>query len=109
MAGQIQQLLFANCQLTNSEAQCMGALQALLTSTGNKHLAFLLQASDSKLTAAVTTAMIRDFSWTDITYLLYKNNVSWKYYLFPGPERTQPRSLSAGTILADFTTTCSLR
>ena len=27
------------------------------------------------------------FSWTDLTYLLYKNNVSWTYYVAPG---TQP-------------------
>jgi phospholipase C len=27
------------------------------------------------------------YSWTDLTYLLYKNNVSWTYYVAPG---TQP-------------------
>ena len=28
-----------------------------------------------------------DYAWTDITYLLHKNNVSWGYYVAPG---TQP-------------------
>ncbi len=27
------------------------------------------------------------YSWTDLTYLLYKNNISWAYYVAPG---TQP-------------------
>jgi phospholipase C len=28
-----------------------------------------------------------DYAWTDLTYLLHKNSVSWGYYIFPG---TQP-------------------
>lgn len=27
-----------------------------------------------------------DYAWTDLTYLLYKNNVSWAYYLSEGQE-----------------------
>ena len=27
-----------------------------------------------------------DYAWTDLTYLLYKNNVSWAYYLSAGSE-----------------------
>ena len=27
-----------------------------------------------------------EFAWTDITYLLYKANVSWRYYVFTGDE-----------------------
>jgi phospholipase C len=30
---------------------------------------------------------IPDYAWTDITYLLHKHNVSWRYYVFSG---TQP-------------------
>ena len=29
----------------------------------------------------------RDFAWTSLTYLLYKNNISWRYYVAEG---TQP-------------------
>jgi phospholipase C len=31
--------------------------------------------------------VIPDYAWTDLTYLLFKNNVSWKYYVQTG---TQP-------------------
>jgi phospholipase C len=27
-----------------------------------------------------------DYAWTDLTYLLHKNNVSWAYYVAPGTE-----------------------
>ena len=30
---------------------------------------------------------IPDYAWTDVTYLLHKHNVSWRYYVFSG---TQP-------------------
>jgi Phospholipase C len=29
---------------------------------------------------------IPDYAWTDLTYLLFKNKVSWKYYIQAGPE-----------------------
>lgn len=31
-------------------------------------------------------AGLLDYAWTDLTYLLYKNNVSWAYYLSDGSE-----------------------
>jgi phospholipase C len=86
MAQQVQQVMFANCQLNNSQSRCMNALQALATSTGNTNLATLLKLPHGRLTDAVTMAMLNHYAWTDLTYLLYKNSVSWKYYLFPGPE-----------------------
>jgi phospholipase C len=27
-----------------------------------------------------------DYAWTDLTYLLHKHRVSWRYYVFPGAE-----------------------
>lgn len=27
-----------------------------------------------------------DYAWTDLTYLLHKNNISWRYYVFNGTE-----------------------
>jgi phospholipase C len=27
-----------------------------------------------------------DYAWTDLTYLLHKNNVSWRYYVFTGAQ-----------------------
>jgi phospholipase C len=32
------------------------------------------------------TGASTDYAWTDLTYLLYKNNVSWAYYLTEGTE-----------------------
>jgi phospholipase C len=29
---------------------------------------------------------IPDYAWTDLTYLLHKNHVSWRYYVFKGTE-----------------------
>jgi phospholipase C len=28
----------------------------------------------------------RDYAWTDLTYLLHKHHVSWRYYVFKGPD-----------------------
>jgi phospholipase C len=33
------------------------------------------------------TGAVPDYAWTDLTYLLHRNNVSWDYYVFKG---TQP-------------------
>ncbi len=33
-----------------------------------------------------------DYAWTDLTYLLHKNHVSWRYYVFRGPEADCPNS-----------------
>ena len=58
-----------------------------------------------------------DYAWTDLTYLLYKNNVSWAYYLTEGTEpdcangemicETNVQKLDVPSIwnpLVDFTT-----
>jgi len=36
---------------------------------------------------SATTPITPDYAWTDLTYLLHKNRVSWGYYVFTG---TQP-------------------
>ena len=46
-----------------------------------------------------------DYAWTDLTYLLYKQHVSWNYYVAPGTEpdcdddaaSCQPKKQGAGT------------
>jgi phospholipase C len=40
--------------------------------------------SDIKQPGLPTAANPRPYAWTDLTYLLYKNNVSWGYYLREG-------------------------
>jgi phospholipase C len=39
------------------------------------------------LILGVTPYKVPIYAWTDLTYLLYKNHVSWRYYVAPG---TQP-------------------
>ena len=36
--------------------------------------------------ASGTNTTKNDYAWTDLTYLLYKNNISWGYYLSAGNE-----------------------
>jgi phospholipase C len=58
------------------------------------------------------------FAWTDLTYLLYKHHVSWRYYIFKGiepdcesdtslscaPVTQGPKTLGAWNPLAEFDT-----
>ena len=46
-----------------------------------------LQNPDQVRSAAVRNVKPPDYAWTDLTYLLHRNNVSWKYYVAEG---TQP-------------------
>src|SRR5437868_14599630 len=32
------------------------------------------------------TGAIPDYAWTDLTYLLHKDHVSWRYFVFPGAQ-----------------------
>jgi phospholipase C len=36
------------------------------------------------------------YEWTDLTYLLHRHNVSWRYYIFPGgePDCANPQAIS---------------
>jgi phospholipase C len=54
--------------------------------TLNSMAAFLglIKVSDADDTAAATQPP--DYGWTDITYLLHKHHVSWRYYLNQGTE-----------------------
>ena len=35
---------------------------------------------------ATASTRIPDYAWTDMTYLLHKHHVSWRYYVFKGTE-----------------------
>jgi phospholipase C len=58
----------AECSKHDDPASCTSSLD------GPKNA--LARANTGKL----------DYAWTDLTYLLYKNNVSWAYYLSEGDE-----------------------
>jgi phospholipase C len=46
------------------------------------------------------------FSWTDLTYLLHKDNVSWGYYVSPGdePDCDNPQAIVCGPVPQAATT-----
>jgi phospholipase C len=52
----------AKCSIANDPMSCINALQA--------------PDNPAKVTP--------DYAWTDLTYLLFKNNISWKYYVQAG-------------------------
>jgi len=64
----------AKCSIKADPMSCVNALQ----SPGNP--------PDFKSKAAAA-APPPDYAWTDLTYLLHRQRVSWGYYVFPG---TQP-------------------
>lgn len=81
IAQQLQQLINQNCQLQTQDAaqfiaQCEDALK-------NVNLSPQLRQT---LVAAANDVAPPDYAWTDLTYLLYKQNVSWGYYVFNGTE-----------------------
>jgi phospholipase C len=63
----------AKCAQAGDPASCVNALDGPSGSKNNK------RAGGIPVTA-------NDYAWTDLTYLLYKNHVSWAYYLSKGSE-----------------------
>ena len=45
------------------------------------------------------TSKVPDYAWTDLTFLLHKHRVSWRYYVFAGSE---PDCESGGMICPNF-------
>ncbi|HWW08782.1 MAG TPA: alkaline phosphatase family protein [Candidatus Acidoferrales bacterium] len=74
----------AHCTQTNNPASCQNALQN--------------PGSPPDSGAASHAAPI--YAWTDLTYLLHKNQVSWGYYVVPGsePDCTDDASLSCAPV-----------
>lgn len=64
----------AECSNLNDPMSCKDALDG--PTLPNKVGTSLIEANQGKLT----------YAWTDLTYLLHKNNVSWAYYLSEGSE-----------------------
>jgi phospholipase C len=63
----------AKCTQAGDPASCVNALDGPSGSKNNK------RNGGIPVTA-------NDYAWTDLTYLLYKNHVSWAYYLSKGTE-----------------------
>jgi phospholipase C len=65
----------AKCSTLNDPMSCTGNIDAPGSPIG---------ASVGKINGDDQAA--RNFAWTDLTYLLYKNHVSWKYYVAEGSQ-----------------------
>ncbi len=76
LAAQLHALVMKNCAASDSLATCQAAIDK----------ASIPDALRQKLTAAASQVAPPDYAWTDLTYLLHKNNVPWAYYVFNGTE-----------------------
>ena len=76
MATQLHQLIVANCKASDTLTSCQAAIDK----------ASIPDALRQKLIAASTALAPPDYAWTDLTYLLHKQNVPWGYYVFNGTE-----------------------
>ncbi len=73
-----------SCQTNLVFPDTEGVPGAGITGSGNAALTQLLTVSDSDDAANATQPP--DYAWTDITYLLHKHHISWRYYLSQGTE-----------------------
>ncbi|GAC1391209.1 MAG: hypothetical protein NVSMB46_02890 [Candidatus Saccharimonadales bacterium] len=76
MASQLRMLIAQNCKASDNISQCEGALQNTT----------IPERLKQRLITAARKLVPPDYAWTDMTYLLHKNNVSWGYYVFNGTE-----------------------
>ncbi|MEO8907020.1 MAG: alkaline phosphatase family protein, partial [Microbacteriaceae bacterium] len=76
MAAQMHALIQQHCAKADSLATCQAAVDA----------ATLPEALKQKLITASAALAPPDYAWTDLTYLLHKQQVSWGYYVFNGTE-----------------------
>jgi phospholipase C len=63
----------AHCSVANDPTSCINALQ----NPGSPR---------DQAARRATPAKDPSYAWTDLTYLMFKSHVSWKYYVAPGTE-----------------------
>jgi phospholipase C len=76
VAAQLHALISQDCRATDSLTVCQKVID------GSK----IPDALKQKLTAAANQLAPPHYAWTDLTYLLHKQNVPWAYYVFDGTE-----------------------
>lgn len=76
LADQLHTLIQQNCKTSDTYSQCQTAVDN----------ADVPAALKQKLIAAANKLTPPTYAWTDLTYLLHKQNVSWGYYVFNGTE-----------------------
>ncbi len=80
MAKQLRSLIAQNCTPDQDASQFLSQCEAKLK-TAN-----IPKPLKNKLVAAANKVAPPDYAWTDLTYLLHAQNVSWAYYVFNGTE-----------------------
>ena len=76
MATQLHALIAQNCKAPDSFTTCQAAIDK----------AAIPDSLKQRLITAATQLAPPDYAWTDLTYLLHKQNVPWGYYVFDGTE-----------------------
>ncbi|MDQ6752754.1 MAG: phospholipase [Actinomycetota bacterium] len=76
MAAQLHALILADCRSAGSYPTCQSAIDRAVIPAPLKQ----------KLLDAAKALAPPDYAWTDLTYLLHKQNVPWAYYVFNGTE-----------------------
>ena len=83
----------AACTQHNNPASCVNALQSPGTP---KHAGL----PNSAITGGSAAGSGPIYAWTDMTYLLHKNNISWGYFVVAGtePDCSNDAALSCGPV-----------
>ena len=76
----LQSIISQNCTKKTDASQFISQCEDKLKSVN------LPTNLKQKLINAANKISPPDYAWTDLTYLLYKHNVSWGYYVFNGTE-----------------------
>lgn len=73
---ELHQLINQNCKATDDINQCESAINGSAISDSLKQ----------RLINAANKLAPPDYAWTDLTYLLYKHDISWGFYVLKGIE-----------------------
>jgi len=76
LAAAVDQLINTSCKPTDTYNACQAAVDA----------ASVPAAVKQHLSDAAKHLHLPDYAWTDLTYLLHQQHVSWNYYVFNGTE-----------------------
>ncbi len=76
MARKLHQLVLKNCKPKQNITQCESEIKR----------AGIPESLKQKLLLSAEKLSPPDYAWTDLTYLLHKNNVSWGFYVLNGTE-----------------------
>lgn len=88
MERQLHTLIQQNCKLNSSYDAATDSYSTLSFNMCDSAISTASISSKLKqqLTKAANSLAPPDYAWTDLTYLLHKQNVSWGYYVMNGTE-----------------------